>query len=203
MRSSSRKRTVVARDSEELSEDDFLPEVVSAPTPPVSTNENSFQLIVEKVLGRKFMKVVEGSDEVEELFFIKWKGLSYLHVSWERCADIERVDPNGKAKVKRFLQSPQARIESIKEKGDEDELEDDIEYFHPSLAEVQRIICCSDANRHAKISSVAAFEELAANGDEEDRQIQYLVKWRGLPYNECTWETFEDLKDYCLEVSKN
>ena len=63
------------------------------------------ELIVEKVLGRKILNLEDGNSE--ELFYVKWKGLSYLHASWERREDIEQVDLNGKLKLKRFLQTPQ------------------------------------------------------------------------------------------------
>ena len=25
-------------------------------------------------------------------------------------------------------------------------------------------------------------------GEDSDSNVKYLVKWRGLPYNECSWE---------------
>ena len=34
--------------------------------------------------------------------------MSYFHASWERQEDIERVDPQAKMKIRRFLQTPQA-----------------------------------------------------------------------------------------------
>lgn len=33
--------------------------------------------------------------------------MSYFHASWERQEDIERVDPQAKMKLKRFMQTPQ------------------------------------------------------------------------------------------------
>ena len=35
--------------------------------------------------------------------------MSYLHASWERQEDIERVDAQAKMKIKRFMQAPQAK----------------------------------------------------------------------------------------------
>ena len=40
------------------------------------------------------------------LFFLYQ--MSYFHASWERQEDIERVDPQAKMKIRRFLQTPQA-----------------------------------------------------------------------------------------------
>lgn len=112
-------------------------------------------IIVDKVLGRKFIKISSnqsGSDETsyEELFFIKWRNMSYLHSSWEKREDIERFDPQGKVKLKRFLLAPhppgvlgEIRESSESAEGrDGEEDEEDIDYFNPDLIEVQRIISC-------------------------------------------------------------
>jgi len=139
-----RKRNPPRRDIEELETEKVVPvEKIVVPTELVSNKfDDSFQLIVEKILGRKFMKASEES-EAEELFFIKWRGLSYLHVSWERRNDIERVDPQGKGKVKRFMQSPQPpgilgeiRKDKLSNTDIEDFDEEEVEYFHPDMVSV-------------------------------------------------------------------
>ena len=92
-------------DSEFLLQPDD-PEYVDGPK---AEQLDDFKLSIEKLLGRKFIQVeTETSGELtyEELFLIKWKKLSYLHVSWERREDILKVDAHGgKLKIKRFLQS--------------------------------------------------------------------------------------------------
>ncbi len=48
------------------------------------------------------------SHEKEEVLLIKWRGRSYIHCSWERASDLERLDPTNntaKGKVKRYYQS--------------------------------------------------------------------------------------------------
>eukprot|EP00596_Hydrurales_sp_CCMP1899_P001795 CAMPEP_0119047150 /NCGR_PEP_ID=MMETSP1177-20130426/51252_1 /TAXON_ID=2985 /ORGANISM="Ochromonas sp, Strain CCMP1899" /LENGTH=109 /DNA_ID=CAMNT_0007021325 /DNA_START=127 /DNA_END=453 /DNA_ORIENTATION=- len=74
----------------------------------VLSTTQGISMIVERVLGRKMMKNPDVEDEFDELFYIKWKKMSYFHASWERKEDIERVDPQAKLKIKRFLQTPQA-----------------------------------------------------------------------------------------------
>jgi chromodomain-helicase-DNA-binding protein 7 len=131
-------------------------------------NDPDNSLVVEKILGRKF-SLNEETQQMEELYFIKWKNFSYLHVSWERREDVEEVDPNGKSKIKRFLLSPLPgnilgeiqsspsavpKIEGLEGEeivdfaaGDDD----DIEYFNPEMIEVQRIISCDTPDAiHAK-----------------------------------------------------
>ena len=35
---------------------------------------------------------------------------------------------------------------------------------------------------------------------ELEINVYYLVKWRGAPYSDCTWERWEDIKYYAGEV---
>ena len=63
----------------------------------ISASPNTFydgsELVVERVLGIKTVTDPLVPGVVDDLFLVKWKGKSYLHVSWERQVDIERVDP--------------------------------------------------------------------------------------------------------------
>lgn len=156
--------TYVEYDSDEFYDTSEAP-VVAAPV------SNAF--ICEKVLGLKLVRKNEDREEdgMDELFYIKWKGLSYLHASWERREDIESIDPGGKQKLRRFLQSVQApgvidrqalalygllppppasssssSVEDDSDAADKDDDEDVVEYFNPEFLEVQRVISCSHVN---------------------------------------------------------
>lgn len=175
------------------------------------------ELIVEKVLGRKVLSV-EG--QTEELFYIKWKGLAFIHASWERREDIERVDANGKLKLKRFMlsaQQPGILGEKVvgaggSGSGEEEEAleEEEVEYFSADFVEVQRVISCNDANcAHARAKRPsdllkASGKKRKADEDSDDAEDEvdclYLVKWRGLSYDECTWERWQDIKSFYREV---
>eukprot|EP00597_Dinobryon_sp_UTEXLB2267_P004843 CAMPEP_0170077316 /NCGR_PEP_ID=MMETSP0019_2-20121128/14156_1 /TAXON_ID=98059 /ORGANISM="Dinobryon sp., Strain UTEXLB2267" /LENGTH=1791 /DNA_ID=CAMNT_0010289569 /DNA_START=144 /DNA_END=5519 /DNA_ORIENTATION=- len=205
-------------------------------------------VIVDKVLGRKVIKnsEIENDDTIEELFLIKWRNLSYLHASWERRQDIENVDPHGKTKLKRFMMMPHApgiigeqKISSSSGEGELDDEEDSIDYFHPDLLEVQRVISCdtpscwhSTAKSHDLLlinpivkttSSQPVKKKYVANKDDEeaewddededvaeeivhregsDSNVKYLVKWRGLPYSECSWEKWSDITSFSYQVWK-
>jgi chromodomain-helicase-DNA-binding protein 7 len=256
-------------------------------------------LIIEKVLGRKNIPVEleEGIEDgelgseyktkgqngilYEEMFFIKWRKLSYLHASWERREDLERVDPQARTKIKKFMLAPQLpgilgeKIHKTKssngdddEEAEEEEEEIDaeqLEYYNPDCSEVHRIISCdykkvwhkkvlspldllsetipnyisnpdllnniniSSLNKNGKVESTAMEleegeeiepvvkkskesdkydedfdDEMNADSDddvdivEEDNSgdVKYLVKWRGLPYSECTWESWSETKSF-------
>jgi SNF2 family DNA or RNA helicase len=180
------------------------------------------QLIVEKFMGRKLVKAEDGV--MEEMFLVKWKGLSYLHASWERKEDLDQVDPNAKLKLKRFLLTPQlpgimgeepSRNEGKEDEDVENADEDEVQYFNPDMVEVQRIISCdTPAVHHSKArkpsdllkskgsSRKRKSATLDSSDDEDDEanDVKYLVKWRGLSYDECTWERWEDIKSYYREV---
>jgi chromodomain-helicase-DNA-binding protein 7 len=154
------------------------------------------EYVVDKILGRKFVQH-EDSDQKDELFLVKWRGMSYLHVSWETRNDIERVDSQGKPKLKRFMQSdlPPA---ILGENGDNDE---EVEYFQSDLVEIQRIIACdTPLCAFSTCTSVEELETLSENCDESEMDVRYLVKWRGLPYNESSWEYWRDISDNTEEA---
>lgn len=174
-------------------------------------------MIVEKILGMKIMIDKTGSTPNEEYFLIKWKGSSYLHVSWELQEDIEAVDAGGKSKIRRYIQQyegeppvfekkpvpPADSAEGVVAENADDSMhaagdeEDDFEYFNPEYVEVDRVISCDKSGCvHRKAKSVEDLEAMV-EGDSQGSQdeVLYLVKWRGLPYNDCTWEEFRDLHD--------
>lgn len=98
------------------------------------------------------------------------------------------------------------------------------------MAEVQRIVTCESTStaheavlrkeRHDMLSGDSAAAAAAAavapaaggNDDDDDSDpdalVLYLVKWRGLPYDQCSWEHFKDIRfasdqildfwDFCL-----
>jgi chromodomain-helicase-DNA-binding protein 7 len=248
-----RKKSSVQYAEDEESDSEFL---ADPPAAVAETEEQAYfagaglSMIVEKILGRKIMPNPEDPSSLDELFFIKWKKvwiqrrlflclfayltygihcsqMSYLHASWERKEDIERVDSQGKGKIKRFLMTPQPPgilgekpSKKSAEEGDdtnandddndnEEEAEEDVEYYNPEMVEVHRIISCDTptvSHATAKSSHDIAPKEVDENNPEAapefdpESEVQYLVKWRGLPYNECTWERWEDLKFYYHEV---
>ncbi|CAM9892821.1 unnamed protein product, partial [Heterosigma akashiwo] len=121
----------------------------------------------------------------EEFYLVKWKGLSYLHASWERPDDLRAVDPSAAQKLKKW-QAAEAqrqgagtwkRLAHKFEAMEEEDAPD--EYFDPEYVEVARLVAC-DRDRHLY--------------DTSEDGCRYLVKWKGLPYSQASWETWGDLK---------
>lgn len=176
---------------------------------------NKSELIIEKILGRKYI-----AEENLESFYIKWKNLSYLHASWELRSDLESIDPQGRFKIKRFLLNPQApgimgKLVAYSDEvhGDEapaaDDTTADVVYFNPEYVEVQRVISCECINvSHAKAKhpsellmegskskSLRTQSSSSSSPCDPEDDVKYLVKWRGLSYGECSWESWADIRE--------
>ena len=176
---------------------------------------NKSEFIIEKILGRKYI-----AQENHESFYIKWKNLSYLHASWELRSHLESIDPQGKFKIKRFLLNPQApgimgKLVGYSDEvhGDEapaaDDTTADVVYFNPEYVEIQRVISCECINvSHAKAKhpselmmegskskSLRTQSSSSSNPCDPEDDVKYLVKWRGLSYGECSWESWADIRE--------
>jgi hypothetical protein len=92
--------------------------------------------------------------------------------------------------------------------------DDDREWFDPEFTFPERVLkatvplgedyfdtSCQAATLRTNLSAAASSLETHADGGalaacaDLASQPRYLVKWRGLPYNECTWESGADVGD--------
>lgn len=163
-------------------------------------------MVIEKIMGVRKRELVEPAptgpapdSAVASIFaprtvttviteyFIKWKGFSYLHCSWESLEVLLEIDAfNNKQRIKRFHEKEHHHHHQQKpfEEGAE---ESEMEYFNPEYLEVHRVL----ADRtETSIPADPAFPDAPV-----DDGVRYLVKWRILPYTDATWERACDLKD--------
>ncbi|XP_077050518.1 chromodomain-helicase-DNA-binding protein 2 isoform X2 [Siphateles boraxobius] len=110
-------------------------------------------------------------EEGETQFLIKWKGWSYIHNTWES------VDSLTQQKVKGIK-----KLENFKKKNDElnawlrkASLED-LEYYN-----------CQQELTNDLSKQFQILERVIAH-KTSSTEPEYLCKWMGLPYAECTWE---------------
>lgn len=110
-------------------------------------------------------------------YFIKWQGKSHLHDTWEAIEGLRNV--RGFRKVENYFR-----------KVVEQELEVRFGYDVPPESKEQFFL---DRERveeafedFTKVERVVAVRD----GDEE---TEYFVKWKGLTYEECTWELASDI----------
>merc|ERR1719509_387115 len=112
--------------------------------------------------------------EVEE-YLVKFKNFSYLHCQWLTEQELTRGDKRINGKIKRFHQK-RDKSSNVLDFCDE-------EPFNPDYVEVDRVL---DASEHT---------------DEQTKVTtkHYLVKWRSLPYEDCTWELEADVDPKKIE----
>ncbi|KAJ8937601.1 hypothetical protein NQ318_018414 [Aromia moschata] len=106
--------------------------------------------------------------DVEE-YYVKYRNFSYLHCEWKTEEELYKGDKRIGNKIKRFKQK-QAQQMNIFENLEE-------EPFNPDYTEVDRVL------------------DLSEHTDPATGEIvkHYLVKWRALQYEDCTWELEEDV----------
>ncbi|KAK7822176.1 hypothetical protein U0070_000740, partial [Myodes glareolus] len=128
-------------------------------------------------------------EEGEIQYLIKWKGWSYIHSTWESEESLQQQKVKGLKKLENF-------------KKKEDEIKqwlgkvspEDVEYFNcqQELASelnkqyqiVERIIAVKTSKSTLGQTDFPAHSRKPAPSNEPE----YLCKWMGLPYSECSWE---------------
>ncbi|CAA7398038.1 unnamed protein product [Spirodela intermedia] len=106
-------------------------------------------------------------------YLVKWKGMSYLHCTWVSEKDF----------LKAFKEYPRLKTKVNNFKRQMDSLtnsEDEWIAIRPEWTTVDRII----ASRR--------------RGDERE----YFVKWKELPYDECSWEFESDISAFQPQIDR-
>ncbi|XP_039215293.1 chromodomain-helicase-DNA-binding protein 2 isoform X3 [Crotalus tigris] len=127
-------------------------------------------------------------EEGEVQYLIKWKGWSYIHSTWESEESLQQQKVKGLKKLENFKKKEE-EINSWLEKV----TPEDIEYYNcqQELAAelnkqyqiVERVIAVK-TNK----SPTPGTEFPAHNRKSCSNEPEYLCKWMGLPYAECSWE---------------
>ncbi|QQP37777.1 Uncharacterized protein FKW44_018168, partial [Caligus rogercresseyi] len=106
--------------------------------------------------------------DVEE-FLVKFKNFSYLHCQWLTEEELQRGDKRICQKIRRFKMKREKSGNVLEYSEDEP--------FNPDYVEVDRVL---DTSEHTDPTTTVTTKH-------------YLVKWRSLPYEDCTWELESDV----------
>jgi chromodomain-helicase-DNA-binding protein 7 len=122
-----------------------------------------------------------GEIEVEE-FYVKYKNFSYLHCEWRSRDELFVTDKRIDQKIKRFKikkqQQPQYDWGTDETGAGSLYNNEDDELFNPEYTVVDRVLDVFDMQVPTNI----------------ELKIRYfLIKWKSLPYDECTWELEQDI----------
>ena len=121
----------------------------------------------EKAAPQKPKKPARTID-VEE-FLVKFKNFSYLHCQWLTEEELHRGDKRIAGKIRRYEQK-RSKSANLLEFCEE-------EPYNPDYVEVDRVLD----------------ESLIKDDVTGVTTAHYLVKWRSLPYEDCTWELQKDV----------
>jgi superfamily II DNA or RNA helicase len=156
--------------------------------------------IIEKILATK-KNLNPETQQTYSMFYIKWKLMSYLHCTWEKQSNLELMDVNAKTKLRRFWQHPHEN-NNVAVPADEEE---EPAYFNSDFIEVHRILSCDPpTTEHAFAPTEedlqTMLDDMPPKAGDAEFEVWYYVKWRSLPYNECSWERAYDLRTKCADV---
>lgn len=116
-------------------------------------------------------------EDNEEQYFIKWAGWSHLHNTWESKETLIEQRVKGIKKLENFIKKQEEirywKIEASPE---------DIEYFECQTEMLDNLL-----ETHTRVERIISSNKIRTSSSQPD----YLCKWEGLPYAECTWEDGE------------
>ncbi|XP_075945167.1 chromodomain-helicase-DNA-binding protein 2 isoform X2 [Anarhichas minor] len=127
------------------------------------------------------------SDEGETHYLIKWKGWSYIHNTWESMDTLLQQKVKGLKKMDNYKKK-QDELNSWLSRVSPEDVE-----FHNCQMEliydlnkqfqiVERIIATKTGKTPGSTEFPSHSHKTSSNEPE------YLCKWMGLPYSECSWE---------------
>uniref|UniRef100_A0A1I7U6U6 Chromodomain-helicase-DNA-binding protein 1 n=1 Tax=Caenorhabditis tropicalis TaxID=1561998 RepID=A0A1I7U6U6_9PELO len=121
----------------------------------------------------------EGDGEkTEKQYFVKWTGWSHLHNTWESEASLTVMNAKGIKKVQNYVKK-QKEVEMWKRSADKEYIE-----FYECEQQMAEELC----EEYKKVERVVAHQTSRDKAPDGSYATEYLIKWSGLPYSDCTWE---------------
>ncbi|XP_051917070.1 chromodomain-helicase-DNA-binding protein 2 isoform X3 [Hippocampus zosterae] len=125
--------------------------------------------------------------EGETQYLVKWKGWSYIHNTWESLDSLTQQKVKGLKKLDNFKKKNDELSAWLKKASPED-----VEFHNCQLELiadlnkqfqfVERVIATKTGKTHGSSDFPSHSHKSTSNEPE------YLCKWMGLPYSECSWE---------------
>ncbi|OXB73901.1 UNVERIFIED_CONTAM: hypothetical protein H355_015254, partial [Colinus virginianus] len=147
-------------------------------------NSETIEKVLDIRLGKKGVYATEANgnpsadfdpekDEGEVHYLIKWKGWSYIHSTWESEESLQQQKVKGLKKLENFKKKEEEIKQWLAKVSPED-----VEYFN-----CQQELASELNKQYQIVERVIANSRKTSSNDPE-----YLCKWMGLPYAECSWE---------------
>ncbi|KAF7224485.1 chromodomain-helicase-DNA-binding protein 2 isoform X3 [Nothobranchius furzeri] len=144
-------------------------------------------------------------DEGETQYLIKWKGWSYIHNTWESMDSLTQQKVKGLKKLDNFKKKNdelnawlrRASPEDVEFHNCQQELTADLT---KQFQIVERVISTKTGKTPGSSDFPSHSHKTSSNEPE------YLCKWMGLPYSECSWEDGALVKkkfQHCIDSFTN
>ncbi|BFZ57556.1 ATP-dependent DNA helicase Hrp3 [Savitreella phatthalungensis] len=132
---------------------------------------------IELVLDHRPRDVTDPKTEGE--FLVKWQSSSHLHNTWQTYAYLSGY--RGFKRVDNYIRQFVVQDREIRE--DPSTTREDIEAM--------------DIERERRLEALEEYKtvERVVDSRDGDDGLEYFIKWRGLYYDSCTWETVADLPE--------
>eukprot|EP00727_Mastigamoeba_balamuthi_P005049 m51a1_g14542 putative chromodomain-helicase-dna-binding protein 5 (2510) ;mRNA; f:962099-971640 len=149
--------------------------------PPKSETPADEKVVRQKAAGPESEQPLE--------YFVNWKGMSHIHNEWVSESRLKRLSPKKLANYKK--RHVTSKVTDEQQASEEEEEEDDDEYEAGGEGENEMELAQSE---WTQVDRVIDSRRTDAGG------VEFLVKWRGLTYDCCTWERKEDLESFKEEI---
>ncbi|SGY14271.1 BQ5605_C010g06124 [Microbotryum silenes-dioicae] len=118
-------------------------------------------------------------------FLVKWQGYSHIHNTWETYEYLKRF--KGFKRVENFIKTVWALRQRIL--NDPATNREDLEAL-----EIERERQAEQLEGYKRVERIVAQRSAPANADIDHEHLEYLCKWWGLAYSECTWEDHDTVR---------
>ncbi|SCZ89349.1 BZ3500_MvSof-1268-A1-R1_Chr9g10377 [Microbotryum saponariae] len=118
-------------------------------------------------------------------FLVKWQGYSHIHNTWETYEYLKRF--KGFKRVENFIKTVWATRQRIL--NDPATNREDLEAL-----EIERERQAEQLEGYKRVERIVAQRNAPANADIDHEHLEYLCKWWGLAYSECTWEDHDSVR---------
>ncbi|KAJ2007697.1 ATP-dependent DNA helicase Hrp3 [Coemansia thaxteri] len=168
-------------------------------------DEDTGEDIIEQIRDFRLSQMAADGERVDDIknieFYVKWKGWSYRHATWDTAVFLK--DYKGYKKVENYFKStvlvdnairtdPEASREDIEQLDINREMERDT---LRDYTKIERVVATRPltASRRGRDSEPDA-QPQTANSRASDG-LEYLVKWKRLPYSSCSWVAADEIGD--------
>ncbi|XP_033108172.1 chromodomain-helicase-DNA-binding protein 1-like isoform X2 [Anneissia japonica] len=115
------------------------------------------------------------TEETETQYLIKWRGWAHIHNTWESEDTLKAQKVKGMKKLENYIKREEEVMEWKKVANPED-----VEYY-----ECQQEMSLQLVEQYQKVERIIAHQNTSSGYPD------YLCKWQGYPYSECTMEDGE------------